>query len=83
MTGRRPYSLAVTPYVARARQRAFNDPQFRIAYRAPSILVYESLLDLATGIQQNFGDLGSRDMIDVQSVIWVVGGYCEGRDTPQ
>ena len=45
--------------------------------------VYESLLNLADGIRQNFGDLGPRDMIDVQSVIWVVGDYRDGRDTTQ
>ena len=45
--------------------------------------VYESLLDLAGGIRQQFGDLGPRDMIDVQSVIWVVGDYRDGRETPQ
>lgn len=52
------------------------DPELRLE-------VYEALLDLAGQIRQRFGDLGPRDMIDVQSVIWVVGDYQDGRDTPQ
>lgn len=45
--------------------------------------VYDSLLDLAGQIRERFGDLGPRDMIDVQSVIWTVGDYRDGRETPQ
>lgn len=45
--------------------------------------VYESLLDLAGGIRQQFRHLGPRDMIDVQSVIWVVGDYRDGREVSQ
>jgi hypothetical protein len=45
--------------------------------------VYESLLDLAGQIDREFADLGPRDMIDIQSVIWVVGDYREGRDERQ
>ncbi|MGY2733599.1 hypothetical protein [Sphingomonas sp. UYP23] len=44
---------------------------------------YESLLDLAGQIRRSFGDLEPRDMIDVQSVIWVVGDYRDGRELPR
>ena len=45
--------------------------------------VYEQLLDLAAQIRGEFTDLEPRDQIDVQSVIWVVGDYRDGRETPQ
>lgn len=45
--------------------------------------VYEDLLDLAGTIRTAFADLGPRDMIDVQGVIWVAGDYRDGRETPQ
>ena len=45
--------------------------------------VYESLLDLAAEIRKHFSDLEPRDMIDIQSVIWVVGDYRDGREKPQ
>jgi len=45
--------------------------------------VYEDLLDLAQAIRQSVIDLEPRDMIDIQSVIWVVGDYREGREVPQ
>ena len=47
------------------------------------IQTYDDLLDMAGNIRNVFADLEPRDMIDVQSVIWVVGDYREGRDTPQ
>mgnify|MGYP000880044059 CR=1 FL=1 len=47
------------------------------------IQTYDDLLDMAGNIRNAFADLEPRDMIDVQSVIWVVGDYREGRDTPQ
>lgn len=45
--------------------------------------VYEDLLDLAASIRASMSDLEPRDMIDIQSVIWIVGDYREGRETPQ
>jgi hypothetical protein len=45
--------------------------------------VYEDLLDMAGDIPKAFADLQPRDMIDVQSVIWVVGEYRDGRDSPR
>jgi hypothetical protein len=37
--------------------------------------VYEALLDLASATRQSVAALGPRDGIDIQSFIWVVGGY--------
>ena len=37
--------------------------------------VYEDLLNMAGEIRTSVVDLGSRDMIDIQSYIWVVGDY--------
>lgn len=45
--------------------------------------IYEDLLDMAGAIRQFVVDLEPRDMIDIQSVIWVVGDYREGRELPQ
>ena len=45
--------------------------------------VYESLLDLARSIRSSLKDLGSRDMIDIQSFIWITEDYREGRELPQ
>lgn len=45
--------------------------------------VYASLLDMAQGVRIAFADLEPRDMIDIQSVIWVVGDYRDGREQPQ
>ena len=45
--------------------------------------VYESLLDLASRTEKKLADLMPRDRIDVQSLIWVVGDYKEGRETPK
>ncbi len=45
--------------------------------------VYESLLDLAERTAGELADLNPRDRIDVQSFIWVVGNYREGREQPQ
>ena len=44
---------------------------------------YGDFLDLAGGIRAAFAGNEPRDMIDVQSVIWVVGDYREGREMPQ
>lgn len=45
--------------------------------------VYEDLLDMAGAIRQSILDLQPRDMIDIQSVIWVVGDYRDGREVTQ
>jgi hypothetical protein len=58
--------------------------QLAEAYEAGlDLRVYASLLDMAQGIRTAFSDLEPRDMIDIQSVIWVVGDYRDGREQPQ
>lgn len=42
--------------------------------------VYESLLDLVHKTAAALADLAPRDRIDIQSFIWVVGDYEEGRE---
>lgn len=44
------------------------------------LAVYESLLDLASRTAAELADLKPRDRIDVQSFIWVVSHYKEGRE---
>lgn len=44
--------------------------------------VYESLLDLAAKTTVELSSLAPRDRIDVQSFIWVIGDYTEGREKP-
>jgi hypothetical protein len=44
--------------------------------------VYESLLDLVNRTTVELADMQPRDRIDVQSFIWVVGDYREGREQP-
>lgn len=48
-----------------------------------NLSVYESLLDMAGAIRREFADLEPQDQIDIQGVIWVVGAYRDGRETPQ
>lgn len=43
--------------------------------------VYESLLDLTDNTSRALADVAPRDRIDIQSFIWVVGDYREGRET--
>ena len=44
--------------------------------------IYESLLDLADKTTSELSSLKPRDRVDVQSFIWVVGDYRQGRETP-
>lgn len=46
-----------------------------------SVGVYESLLDLTKKTERELIELAPRDRIDLQSFIWVVGDYQEGRET--
>jgi hypothetical protein len=45
--------------------------------------VYEDLLDLAEKTSIELADLEPRDRIDVQSFIWVVGGYPADAEVPK
>jgi hypothetical protein len=59
-------------FAARVGHRFASDYEPRL-----NIGVYDSLLDLVTKTAQELSDLKPRDRIDVQSFIWVVGGYKE------
>jgi hypothetical protein len=65
-------------FAARVGHRFAQDyePQFNIA-------VYDSLLDLAARTTAELADLKPRDRIDVQSFIWVISDYKDGREHPQ
>ena len=84
------------PYLWRPEVHMFLKPEvtkdfaarvghpFASLYEAPlRIAVYESLLDLVTKTEVALALLKPRDRIDVQSFIWVVGDYKEGRDAPK
>src|SRR4051812_20728358 len=59
------------PLVTRRAARAYG---FELAYSPrPSWEVYASLLDFAARVRRDTRDLGPRDMIDLQSFIWVQG----------
>jgi hypothetical protein len=59
------------PLVTRHAARAYG---FELAYSPrPSWEVYSSLLGFAAQVRQDTRDLGPRDMIDLQSFIWVQG----------
>lgn len=45
--------------------------------------VYEALLDLARETAAQFKDLGPRDNIDIQSLVWIVGAYDDAEAVAQ
>jgi hypothetical protein len=84
------------PFLWRPEQHMFLKPEVtkdfaaRVGHRFASeyqprlqISVYESLLDLAAKTAGELADLKPRDRIDVQSFIWVIGEYTEGREHPK
>src|SRR5688572_24458183 len=59
------------PIVTRRAAKAYG---FDLAYSPrPSWAVYASLLEFAENVRRDTRDLGPRDMIDLQSFIWVQG----------
>jgi hypothetical protein len=57
--------------VTRAAARAYG---FDLPYQSrPSWETYGSLLELAARVQRDLRDLRPRDMIDIQSFLWVQG----------
>ncbi len=59
------------PNVTRTAARAYG---FDLAYAArPSWPLYAGLLDFAETVRDDLHDLGPRDMIDLQSFVWVQG----------
>ena len=68
----RPYAhMFLKPTVTR---RAAFELGFDFSYQSlPNWKTYESLLSFAREVKRDTRDLGPRDMIDVQSFIWVQG----------
>ena len=63
--------IFLKPKVTQAAARAYG---FDFQYRSgPSWEIYSSLLEFAGTIRRDLDDLKPRDMIDVQSFIWVLG----------
>lgn len=84
------------PFLWRPEEHIFLKPEvtkdFAARVRHPfeheydsrlTVDVYESLIGLAGEIRSHFADLQPRDQIDIQSVIWVVGDYRDGREQPR
>jgi hypothetical protein len=63
--------IFLTPNVTRAAARAYGF-DFRYASR-PNWETYASLLEFAARVRRDVRDLRPRDMIDLQSFIWVQG----------
>jgi hypothetical protein len=81
------------PYLWRPDQHMFLKPEVtkdyatRVGHPLGSLYqaqlnfdVYASLLDLTERTYLESNDLGPRDRIDIQSFVWVVGDYQEGRE---
>jgi hypothetical protein len=63
--------LFMKPTVTRAAALAYG---YDLFYRSrPSWEIYASLLDFATTVRRDLRDLRPRDMIDIQSFLWVQG----------
>jgi hypothetical protein len=59
------------PMVTRAAAREYG---FDFDYRSkPNWTTYSNLLDFARAVETDLGDLHPRDMIDIQSFLWVQG----------
>ena len=59
------------PNVTRRAARAYG---FELPYRPrPGWDVYAGLLEFASGVRRDLRDLAPRDMIDIQSFLWVQG----------
>ncbi|TCA58081.1 hypothetical protein E0H71_00320 [Rhizobium leguminosarum bv. viciae] len=81
------------PYLWRPDTHMFLKPEAtkdfatRVGHRFASeyearlnLAVYENLLDLVSKTERELADMRPRDRIDIQSFIWVVGDYQEGRE---
>lgn len=63
--------LFLKPVVTQAAAEAYG---FDFTYEPkPNWATYRSLLDLARQVRTDIQDLGPRDMIDIQSFLWVLG----------
>lgn len=63
--------LFLKPNVTRTAAREYG---FDFRYRPkPGIDTYQSLLEFAQTVRRDVEDLHPRDMIDIQSYLWVLG----------
>ena len=63
--------IFLKPTVTRTAAREYG---YDLQYRSrPSWATYKSLLDFAAVVRRDLRDLGPRDMIDIQSYLWVQG----------
>jgi hypothetical protein len=65
-------------FAARVGHRFASDYEARL-----DIAVYDSLLDLVARTEAELAELAPRDRIDVQSFIWVIGDYKDGKEAPK
>jgi len=65
------WHIFLKPNVTRIAARAYDFPF--VYHSRPSWDTYESLLGFAETVRRDTGDLKPRDMIDLQSFIWVQG----------
>jgi hypothetical protein len=85
--------ITYLPYLWRPDTHMFLKPEAtkdfatRVGHRFASdyearlhLPVYQSLLDLVQRAEAELSDMKPRDRIDIQSFIWVVGDYQEGRE---
>jgi hypothetical protein len=71
MIGRPDAHIFLKPQVTREAARKYG---FDFQYRSrPGWPTYASLLGFADHVRDDIADLGPRDMIDLQSFIWVLG----------
>ena len=88
--------VTLLPFLWRPEQHMFLKPEAtkdfaaRVGHRFATdyeprldLTVYDSLLDLVSKTAAELAELKPRDRIDVQSFIWVVGDYQEGREQPK
>lgn len=66
---------ATKDFATRVGHRFADDYEARL-----HLPVYESLLDLVARTERELADMRPGDRIDIQSFIWVVGDYQEGRE---
>lgn len=84
------------PFLWRPEEHMFLKPEVtkdfasRVGHRFASdyeprldIAVYDSLLDLVARTEAELAELEPRDRIDVQSFIWVIGDYKDGKEAPK
>jgi hypothetical protein len=63
--------IFLKPKVTREAARAYEFPfQYKAA---PSKVIYEGFLGFAAALKNDLADLQPRDMMDIQSFIWVLG----------